>query len=103
MAASDDCFRDVVRLLGLSDLRELYYALGISGTDVEKWERDAGEGASCDLKAMKVLECWRKREGRDATRYALLEGLKKGKNEHARLHLEMLWRNIFGASGMFNK
>ena len=91
MAASDKDFGQVIKLLSSSDLREVYYELGISSTDWHKWEEDAGERASVNLRARSVLETWRKREASKASRQAILNALESCRNIDAKEQLQKLW------------
>ena len=91
MAASDSDFGDVIKLLTPSDLRELYYGLGISSRDMQTWEADIGERASVNLRARNVLETWRKQEASNASRQAILLALEKCKNRDAKEKLQKLW------------
>ena len=68
----------------------MFPALGIKDTDIEKDEVGAAS-THPDIKARKVLICWRKREGKQATRQALLDGLTRCGNVHAKEMLEDKW------------
>ncbi|XP_072016961.1 uncharacterized protein [Amphiura filiformis] len=91
MAASDSDLWEVIKRLSPNDLQCLYIELGIGLKDVETWELDAGPGATVHFKARKVLAMWRQRNGKIATKKALLEALKKCRQLAVKEELEIQW------------
>ena len=71
LATSDD-FRKVTNELGPDELRHLFYNLRIPERDIEHAERSA-DTSDTRLKAISVLNWWKKTEGKEATHEKLLE------------------------------
>ena len=88
--ATDRDFGDLIRLLGADDLHELFPALDIKYTDIEKEEVGAASPHP-DLKARNVLNFWRQNKASEATCQALLDALQHCGNVHAKETLEDMW------------
>ena len=87
---SENHFRDVTQLLGPDDLQQLYHALNLTYSDVEKEERNA-DTTDVNIRALHVLRLWRNRLGRNATRKTILDALEKCRNMEARDILDYTW------------
>ena len=74
----------------MDDLHELFYALDIKYTDIEKDEVGAGLPHP-DFKATKVLISWRQGKAGEATRQALLDALTRCGNIYVKEILEDMW------------
>ena len=76
--ASESDFLKITNELGPDELQHLFLNLGISQRDIEHAERSANT-TDTRLKAMKVLQWWRKTEGKDATLAKLIDAKTKVK------------------------
>ena len=81
---------DVIRLLGATDLHELFYSLNIKHTDIEKEEKNASSDHP-GLKARAVFNFWIKVNGNNATRQSILDALVKSDNVEAAENLQDIW------------
>ncbi|XP_072014911.1 LOW QUALITY PROTEIN: uncharacterized protein [Amphiura filiformis] len=97
---SDRCISDIINLLGPDDLRNLFYALDLPSRVIDKAEIKAGT-SDVDLKARRVLETWRQRNGQQATQERVLCALEECGNKDARERLEDKWR-MKGGSCQFD-
>ena len=86
-----------MRVLGLSDLQRLYDALGIESNDVEKAEKKA-DTKDVDLMGRAVLVFWRKTNGRDATRQAILDAMDACRDAQAKRKLIQRWQEKYGST-----
>ena len=73
-----------------SDLHNLFSELGIEDTDVENAERIA-DSRDFKLQAKKVLKMWRTKNGRNATRKAVIDALMECGLVEAKEILEEKW------------
>ncbi|XP_072051601.1 uncharacterized protein [Amphiura filiformis] len=88
---SDEDITDIISLLGRDDLHKLFYALELPSTDIDKAEIKAGT-LDVDLKARKVFETWRQRNGQQATQERILCALEECGNNDAKEKLEDKWK-----------
>ena len=86
-------------MLGPADLQNLFYSLRLTTPDIEKAEGSSGT-SDVDLRARKVLEMWRQRNGKQATRERVLQALGACENKNARDKLEQIW-NTEGMAAHF--
>ena len=80
----------MTQLLGPDDLQQLYHALDLTYSDVQKAERNA-DTTDENIRAWHVLRLWRNRLGRNATRQAILDALENCRNLEARDMLDYTW------------
>ena len=81
---------DVIRLLGPDDLHELFHALKIKNTDIEKEEKNA-DSPHPGQQARAVFNFWIKDKGREATQQAILDALERCGNVEDKENLEDIW------------
>ena len=91
MTATIKDFRDLIKLLPSFELQELYQELGIAPEDVQKAEQNA-PGKTVNLKAMAVLDWWKKSNPTEATRDTLLTALEECIFLDQKRKLEDKWR-----------
>ena len=89
---SDKDIFDITRKTKLThaDLHNLFSELGIDDTDVENAERMA-DSRDFQLQAKNVLKMWRTKNGRNATRKAIIDGLTECDFKEAKEILEEKW------------
>ena len=81
---------DVIRLLGTDDFHELFHALDINDSDIEKEKKNA-DSAHPGQQARAVFNFWIKTKGKEATRQAILGALERCGNIEDKEILEDIW------------
>ena len=90
---SDNDIRDVASRAELthSELHHLFGELGISHADIENQERIA-DTKDYYIQADRVLQYWRQKNGKDATRQKVLDSLQECKYNRAKEILIERWK-----------
>ena len=89
---SDKDIRDVTTNanLSVSDLDQVFLELGMSNREIENTKYNARE-YTVDIQANRVLEEWRQRHGKEATRQAIITALEAGNRTEAVETLQDKW------------
>ncbi len=82
----------MIRNSGLKshDLQHLYVELGLSSPEIERAEEIANS-RDPQLRGLRVLQCWRKKVGKNANRIAIINALEKCNRREAVEYLKKQW------------